>query len=373
MKQAYTPALEVSAKTLVSKIRELPLLGTSLVKVGDRVEANTPVLSAELPGDLTILRIADRMGFGAEDIAKRLKVDVGAYVKKGELLCEITTFFGLFTTRLESTAEGVVEFFTEKNAHLGIRHEAIPLRVNAYIQGEVIAVEDGKQVTIETEASLIQGIFGVGGERHGRILCLDVRNDEVVSAEHVAALGGDAAGTVLFGGTRFSLAALRKSAELGVSAIVTGSIDAETLASYVGYEIGVSITGDEDVASTVLVTEGFGELPISDRVMKLAKQLEGQEASVNGATQVRAGATRPEVIVPLQNVTVKSVAGEPKSLGVGAAIRVIRVPYFGCLGTIVDLPHEPMLIESGAKVRVLKAALDDGREVIVPRANVELL
>jgi hypothetical protein len=31
------------------------------------------------------------------------------------------------------------------------------------------------------------------------------------------------------------------------------------------------------------------------------------------------------------------------------------------------------LLDTGSKVRVLEAELDDGRQIIVPRANVELL
>lgn len=373
MKQAYTPALEVNPRTRISKVRELPLPGESLVSVGDAVEADTPVLSAKLPGDLTIVRAADRMGFEPDDVVEHLRYKAGDEVQQGDLLCEIKTFFGLFTTRLHAPASGVIEFFTAKNAHLGIRHESIPLSVDAYIRGSVTEVEEGKRVTIETEGALIQGIFGVGGERHGVIRRLDCPNDEVVPPEAVSLLGESVQGAVLLGGAQFSIEALREAGERGAAAIVTGSIDADALAQYVGHEIGVSITGDEDVPSTLIVTEGFGMLPISKRVTDLAESLAGLHASVNGATQVRAGATRPEVIVPLE--TAGDRWSEPliKTLEVGAAVRIIRVPYFGLFGTVTEMPSRPCRIESGAVVRVLKARLDSGDEVIVPRANVELL
>jgi len=56
----------------------------------------------------------------------------------------------------------------------------------------------------------------------------------------------------------------------------------------------------------------------------------------------------------------------------GAAIRVIREPYFGALGTVTGLPSTLQVLESGTEVRVLTAKLADGREVTVPRANVEI-
>ena len=266
---SYTPGLEITKSTLVRKIRELPLLGKSHVKPGDKVSAETNVLSAELPGDLQIIRLADRMMMEVQDVLPGIKIVEGARVSKGELLCEVKTFFGLFTSSLESPTDAEVEFITNANAHIGLRKESTPLEVNAYIDGKVVEVEDKKSVTIETNAALIQGIFGVGGERRGTIHPLDIAADKIVDASD---LKEDLKDKIIFGGAQFTVDALNKAAELGAKAVVTGSIDAKTLAAFVGYEIGVSITGDEEVPLTLIITEGFGELPISDRVLKLAKE-----------------------------------------------------------------------------------------------------
>jgi len=40
----------------------------------------------------------------------------------------------------------------------------------------------------------------------------------------------------------------------------------ETLRQYVGYDIGVAITGQENVPMTLILTEGFGELPMARRI-----------------------------------------------------------------------------------------------------------
>lgn len=373
MKQAYAPALEVQRDTQIEKIRELPLAGEALVGVGDTVCEDDVVLRAALPGDLTVVRIADRLGFDPEDVLPHCRFAEGDKLQAGQLLCEMSTFFGLFTSRIEAPVSGVVEFFTERNAHLGIRQEAKPVSVNAYISGEVTAVEGGKRVTIRTRGSLIQGVFGVGGERRGEILCLPCAADALVQESDLRSLSFSLEQKILIGGSSFSLGALRYAAEQGVAAVVTGSIDAGVLSEYVGRDIGVSITGDEAVGSTLIITEGFGALPISERVLELARFLEGKQASVNGATQVRAGATRPEVIVSTGAVLNTDFRPEVKQLELGAPIRIIRVPYFGCFGTITALPHDLYTVESGAEVRVLHAQLKDGREVIVPRANVELL
>jgi hypothetical protein len=112
----------------------------------------------------------------------------------------------------------------------------------------------------------------------------------------------------------------------------------------------------------------------SDRTFKLFASLEGQLASINGATQIRAGVIRPEVIVPATDVTQNDAPQDQiQTLDLGSHIRAIREPYFGMLGTVTGLPPEPVVIPSGATVRVLDAKLSDGRDVTIPRANVEII
>jgi hypothetical protein len=374
MADAYTPALAVTPRTKVTKIRELPLPGKVLVSIGDKVTADSNVLSAQLPGDLDIIRIADRMGLEADLIEDGLKVSIGQKVRQGDLLCETRTFFGFLTSRLESPVSGEVEFFTSANAHMGLRHPPVPLTVNAYIDGVVVDTEEGKSVTISTDAALVQGIFGVGGESHGKILPLRIDQNTIVDTDSLHSFESQLAGSIIIGGSSFTKDALAFCAKRDVAAVLTGSIDSDTLSSYIGYEIGVSITGDEKVPFPLIITEGFGRLPISQRILDLANEEEGNLASVNGATQVRAGAMRPELIVPRNLDSVEDSADATSSaLTIGSKIRMIRLPYFGQFGTVVELPHEPEKVESGAVVRVLRAELKDKSVVTVPRANIELL
>ncbi|RKZ00494.1 MAG: hypothetical protein DRQ04_06180, partial [Candidatus Hydrothermota bacterium] len=112
------------------------------------------------------------------------------------------------------------------------------------------------------------------------------------------------------------------------------------------------------------------------KTFELLVSLEGKKASINGATQIRAGVIRPEVIVPLgEDAEVKEERGEELKEGliIGSQVRVIREPYFGMLGKVTALPPELKEIETEAKVRVLELELEDGRKVIIPRANVEII
>jgi hypothetical protein len=101
---------------------------------------------------------------------------------------------------------------------------------------------------------------------------------------------------------------------------------------------------------------------------------EGMVASINGATQIRAGVIRPEVVIPVgAEIRSKSPDRELGALDIGSPIRVIRAPYFGRLGRVTSLPPELQLLETEAKVRILEVEFGDGLRAVVPRANVELI
>jgi hypothetical protein len=143
-----------------------------------------------------------------------------------------------------------------------------------------------------------------------------------------------------------------------------------------GREIGVAITGTEEVGFTLIITEGFGRIPMAMRTFELLKAKTGFLASINGATQIRAGVVRPEVIVPLEQAGGASDGSDipgKQGLSVGDTVRIIRAPHFGKLATVRELPPEPREIPTESRVRVLVAEFSDGSRVIVPRSNVEIL
>ena len=373
MATAYTPGLVVTERTTVRKTRRLPLKGEVLVSVGDHVQPDTVVARTELPGPLTTVRAAERLGVQPNELEAAMLKNEGEAVEAGELIAQSKSFFGLFTSTCESPAAGTLEYVSFVTGNAGIRHSARPVEVSAYIEGEVTQVLEGDGAVISTSASYVQGIFGVGIERQGELACLAASPDEVVSAD---ALAAEHAGRVVVCGSLLTGDFLRAATQAGVVGVVGGGILDADLTGLLGYEIGVAITGNEDLPLTVIVTEGFGTIPMAQRTFELLRSLEGRRASISGATQIRAGVLRPEVIVP-RDASEEADGATPTEqrtqLVEGAPIRLIREPYFGRLATVTALPAELQTIDTGARVRVLRATLDSGEEVTVPRANVELI
>jgi hypothetical protein len=376
MGTAYTPGLKVSADAAVEKTRRLPVKGVVLVKAGDEVQPRTVVARAELPGDLETVRLAERMGMDPEELQGNLKFAVGDVVEKGQLLAEVSGLFGMFRTQVKAPCAGKIEYYAEVTGNAGIRKPPVPIEIAAYVRGTVKEVLEGEGVIVHTRGAFVQGIFGVGGERQGELLLACSSPGEILAPEKVPE---DCAGKILVGGSLITSAALSQAAERKATAVIVGGILNQDLRAYLGYDLGVAITGDEDVPLTLILTEGFGTIPMAERTFQLLRSLNGRGASVNGATQIRAGAMRPEVIVPHVGVGPSSESPSHAAeagagiLAVGTPIRAIRDPYFGQLGEVADLPPEPVRIPTGAVVRVLRMKLNDGRVVEVPRANVEII
>jgi hypothetical protein len=240
------------------------------------------------------------------------------------------------------------------------------------VDGVITDVIEDEAVTVQTRGALLQGIFGLGGETYGELKMLCSRPDEPLDPEKI---GESCRGKVIVGGSHASLHALRAAMAAGARAVVVGGVRDADVDELLGYHLGVAVTGNENLGLTLVVTEGFGTIPMARRSFELMAAREGRETSVSGATQIRAGVIRPEVIIaaPEDEAMKASSEHEAGLITIGSPIRLIREPYFGRLASVTALPEEPQKIETEAKVRVLMAKLEGGEEVTVPRANVELI
>jgi hypothetical protein len=373
MAKAYTPGLKVSASTTYRARRLLPVAGEVLVKAGDAVEARAVVARTFIEGDVTPVGMAALLSVPAGDVPALMLVKAGDLVAEGQPIARSKGIFGLGKKEVASPAAGTVESISGTTGQLILRGKPIAVEVKAYVAGRVVEVLPNEGAVVECDAALVQGIFGVGGETVGALRMAVAAADEVLEAR---AIQPDMRGQIVVGGGRITAGAVQAAQAAGVAAIIAGGIDDSDLKAILGYDLGVAITGTEKIGLTIVVTEGFGDIAMAARTFALLKGFEGREASVNGATQIRAGVMRPEIVIARRAGDPAPSSGarpEEGALELGTQVRLIRDPYFGLIGSVAALPSEPSVLGSGSKARVLEVALDDGRRVTVPRANIELI
>ncbi|PID29045.1 MAG: hypothetical protein CSB55_02960 [Candidatus Cloacimonadota bacterium] len=372
MAQAYSAGLFVTDDTVLRKERILPLKGEVKVKKGDKVKAEDVVAVTLLPGKVIPLNVANKLGVPADLVMKYLKIKEGDKIDKGQIIAQSNGFFGFFKSTVKSPTDGEVESISKATGNLILREPRIPVEVKAFIDGVVVEEYPKEGVAIENRSTYIQGIFGLGGETTGEIKVIAKDGNDVIKASQVTP---DCKGKLLVCGALVSYEVIKKAQETGVNALIAGGVEDGDLKKLLGYDIGVAITGHEQIGLSIIVTEGFGKIKIADKTFELLKKNDGKKASTHGKTQIRAGVMRPEIIIPLEFDADKLELEEPKPavLEPGTTIRIIRQPNFGLIGKITELPEPLTKVESETLVRILKAKLEDGREVTIPRANVEVI
>lgn len=374
MSYAYSPGLKVKSFMLVRKSRILPVSGDVVIDEGSHVSYDTVVARTFVPGDITMVPLFYNVGVEPYELPKVMLKEEGDTVKEGELLAVSRAFFGLFKSEYRSEVTGTIELISTTTGMVGIQGLPRPVNLNAYISGRVVEVIPNLGVVIETPAAFVQGILGIGGERHGELMTI-ATPDEVLTPNMIRK---ECTGKVLMGGSLVTAEFLRKAEDAGVKGVITGGIDSGELTNYLDYQMGVAITGNEDIGLTCIITEGFGAMAMASRTYNLLKGLEGLLTSINGATQIRAGVIRPEVIVPLKETSEAALKMEEEDVladGMypGTRVRIIRQPHFGAIGTIHSLPVELQQLESESYVRVMVVDLDEGSQVTIPRANTEII
>lgn len=372
MAHSYTPGLKVLKNTKILKERRLPLKGSVDTSVGDTVAPGDIIAKTDLPGNVQMVNIANQLNVDASDVETVMIAKEGSKVSKNELIAQTNGIFGYFKSTANSPVDGTIDSVSNITGQVVIREAPIPVEVDAYIRGVVHEVITEEGVVIKSYGSFVQGIFGIGGESRGEIKMLSESRTSEISVDMILP---EHEGMIIVGGSFISLEAYKKALECKVAGVVVGGFNYFDLEEILGYTLGVAITGSEDLITSLIVTEGYGKIQMGQQTFDLLKDNSGQLASINGATQIRAGVIRPEIIIPADTISQKDSDENSKKMSgmiEGSLVRVIRSPNFGKIGSVKELPSELRKMESETMVRV--AIIDiEGKLIEIPRSNLEVV
>tara|TARA_B100000959_G_scaffold34137_1_gene32391 strand:- start:435 stop:1562 length:1128 start_codon:yes stop_codon:yes gene_type:complete len=369
---SYTPGLKVLKRTKILKERRLPLKGSVESKVGERVKPNDIVAKTDLPGNVQIINVANQLNIDASDINQCMIKTIGESIHKNDLIAETKGIFGFFKSSVLSPVDGTIETISDVTGQVVLREPPIPVEVDAYIEGKINEVISEEGVVIKTNGVFIQGIFGIGGESRGKIKTIVDSRESEITKEMIT---DEEKGKIIIGGSFISIDAYKKAIDCEVAGIVVGGFNYYDLEEILGYTLGVAITGSEDLHTSLIVTEGYGKIQMGQQTFDLLNSHNGKLASINGATQIRAGVIRPEIIIPLDSSDASLDSNDfNKSDGmtIDSLVRVIRSPNFGKIGVVKELPPELTKMESETMVRVAIVHID-GNRFEIPRSNLEVV
>jgi hypothetical protein len=148
----------------------LPLPGKVVVNVGDKVRSDQVVAKAELPGKVFPINLANQLSVAPNEIKDYLVKKEGDVVEKDEILAENKPLIKWFKTEIHSPIAGTIESVSSVTGQVLLREPPRVLQLLAYVDGTIVETIPQQGVAVETICSLVQGIFGIGGEGSGEIV-----------------------------------------------------------------------------------------------------------------------------------------------------------------------------------------------------------
>jgi hypothetical protein len=353
----YPVETRITPVTTIRRERVLPAPGRVLANPGEAVGPSDVVARCQLPGKVLMVDVSRALGVRREQAAKYIRKSAGESVQADEVLAAPKGLLGQLRRGCRAPADGQIVGI--RNGLILIEAAAMAYELRAHIRGQVANVLPNRGVVISTAGTLVQGVWGSGGEAEG-VLKMVVDNPQ--RPLRPRSIDVSCHGTIVVAGWILDEKALEQAIEANVQGVIVGGVRSE-LCDWL-----------ESLPFPVMVTEAFGTQSMSQHVFSLLHSNAGREAMLSADTRARWDIKRPEVVIPLRSE--KEALSEdsgPQPVKVGMRVRLLRAPYLGAIGTVADLPALPRAVESGARLPVAEVELEDEGPVLVPLANLELV
>ncbi|HLO34262.1 MAG TPA: hypothetical protein VK249_34265 [Anaerolineales bacterium] len=347
------PVLHVLPLATIIRERTLPVAGKVNVHVNQHVNPTDVIAEASFAREHVLLDIARTFGVTPNAADKMIRVKEGDRLIQGALVAENR---GLLSRSIKAPRAGRVMIAGSGQVLMEVGDTRIELR--AGLPGIVTQVLPERGVIIRTAGALIQGVWGNGRIDNGLMVNLLEKPDEVLTAER---LDVSLRGSVILGGHVRDLETLRAAAELPVRGLILSSLLSPLIVS--AYQMRYPI----------IVTDGFGAMPMNSAAFRLLTTNNKREVTVNAEHFDRYSGNHPEVIIPLPVSTEPAEPNNYETFAVGQTVRLRRPPNAGMIGTLSILPTGLRTLPSGLRAPAAEVKLENGETMLVPLVNLEVV
>ncbi|MBI4039985.1 hypothetical protein HY389_01370 [Candidatus Daviesbacteria bacterium] len=331
----------------------------------------------EQSGGFATVDLAKELGVSPGQVPRFLFKKLGQNIFKGELLAGKKGVLGLGQKVVLAPSDGVLDYLDPKTGELRLKFIAKRNKVVSGVYGIIDKVDlIKKEVLIRTRVTEVYGVLGTGRERSGFIHVLGA-GDVLVSSKQI---GPGLTGDILVGGGMVFADALMKAVSTRIPAVVSGGIEPGEFQAMTGGKLDTLTKRWSDVGVSLLVTEGFGAIPIGEDIFKLLGKYNGRFAIINGnLKKLILPSIDPDsmmyirkVAVPLQNKVESIPDLQLVELKVGLNVRMIALPYRGWQGKIVAIDKTATTLPSGISTYLVTIDCPKGK-IRAPYLNIEVV
>ena len=347
------PVNHIVGLTSIVRERLVPVAGTVFVRLNQKVSPNEVIAEANWSREHILLDVARmlRVTPNAADRLIKYKVDDRIAAK-----AEVAVGSGLFPHTVTPPRDGRVVAVGGGQVLLEVGETKIELR--AGLPGTIIEIIPNRGAVIQTAGSLIQGIWGNGRIDSGSLVNIAESPEGVLSANR---LDVSLRGSILLAGMVKDAEALKAAGELPVRGLILSSL----------YPSLIPVA--REMRYPIMVTEGFGALPMNSAAYKLLSTNAKRDVTVNAEVYDRYSGARPEAIIQLPISSDPPSPREVQEFAAGLQVRMRRPPALGMIGTIVAIPPGLTMLPSGLRAPSAEVKLENGETVIAPLVNLEVV
>jgi hypothetical protein len=355
--QYYPDQRHLLEMTTIRRERMLPedAIGRVEAREGTSVNLRDIVARGVVSSRYMILEAARELRLkDPTDLPNLMTVEVGDTV---DIKTPLADSPGGRGRRVLSPVKGMVAYVGDGRIIVQVAPETVELE--AGLDGQIVHVEPGRGLVIESFGALVQGVWG---NRRRVIGTLRIEPDDGLESIYGEQLDMQYRGAIVITKRPLKETGLLIMEDQGLVGVIAPSMNAHLIERVL------------EVKGAVLLTEGFGPLRMSTSVFNLLNSFNGRGATLDAVLPDRWTARRPEVII---NPTGRMINRPPRpnvnlTLNVGTTVRLTRPPYAGQVGKIINLPKMPYLLENGLRVPCAQIELITGEKVTIPLANLEV-
>lgn len=339
--------------TAIRRERRLPGPGTVTVRINEKVQPADIVGEAEVSPHHTFLDISRGLGVSEREVPRYLRREIGGRVEADEIIAGPV---GIARRSIRAPSDG--RLVSLSGGRVLFEARSSPYRLRAGMPGSVVGTDASSVVSIETTGALIQGVWGNGVYDWGVLRQIGEGPSERLLPDKMDII---LRGSVLIAGVCEDAPALREAAELSVRGLILGSMASSLL----------SVA--KNMPYPIILTDGFGEVPMHTPAFNLLISNVGREVTVNAGTDDLVSGQHPEVIIPLPATSAVEISEGLVQLKPGVRVRALRRPHAGAVGQVREVLSGALAMPSGIMANCARVELEGIGAAVIPVSNLEVL
>lgn len=350
---ALAPVHHVLPLATIVRERKLPVKGKVLVRLNQKVNSTDVVAEATWAREHIFLDVARTLNLSPDAADRVMRCKTGDQIPVGAV---IAMGRGVLPKSVKSPSAGRV--VAAGGGQVLIEAGEARMELRAGISGNVVQVIPERGIVIQTAGALVQGVWGNGRVDTGVMNNLADKPDTVLTGDR---LDISMRGLVLIAGEVRDAETLRRAGEVPIRGLIVGSL----------YPSLLPVA--REMRFPIVVTDGFGAMPMNAAAYRLISTNAKREASLNAEVFDRYSGTRPEVIIPLPVSSEPSQPHDVEAFAPGQTVRMRRQPAVGSIGIITALREGLMTFPSGLRAPAAEIKLENGEQILVPLPNLEVV